>query len=82
MLYAELTANQAYTLAAYVEYARALHGYDDTLLECGKRGEYTYQKGLAYLREAGKIFADCQVAIDLEWVEAVLGSSQSRTIVQ
>jgi len=65
-----------------VEYAYALHGYGDTLLERGKPGEYTYQKGLAYLREAAKIFADCQVAIDLEWVEAVLGSSQSRTIVQ
>ncbi len=66
----------------HLDYARALHGYGDTLLERGKPGEYTYQKGLAYLREAGKIFADCHAAIDLEWVKFVLDSSQPKTIVQ
>ncbi len=65
-----------------LDYARALHGYGDTLLERGKSGEYTYQQGMAYLREAGNIFADCHAAIDLEWVKAVLDSTQTKTIVQ
>lgn len=65
-----------------LDYARALHGYGDTLLERSKPGECTYQKGLAYLREARTIFADCHAAIDLEWVDSVLKHSLPESVVQ
>jgi hypothetical protein len=52
-----------------LDYARALHGYGETLLERGKPVEYTYQSGVAYLHE-------------LKWVKAVLDSSQPNAIVQ
>lgn len=65
-----------------LDYARALHGYGDTLLERSKPGDCTYQKGLTYLREARAIFADCHAAIDLEWVDAVLNHSIAENVVQ
>jgi DNA-binding SARP family transcriptional activator len=65
-----------------LDYARALHGYGDTLLERSKPGECTYQKGLAYLREARTIFADCHAQIDLEWVDSVLNHSIPESVVQ
>jgi len=65
-----------------LDYARALHGYGETMLERSQPGEYTYQKGLAYLHEARHIFTDCHAAIDLELVEVVLNPSQPESIVQ
>ena len=64
-----------------LDYARALHGYGDTLLAHSTPGEYTYQRGLAYLHEARAIFADCHAAIDLEWVDSVLNHSIPESVV-
>ena len=65
-----------------LDYARALHGYGETLLERSQSGGSSYQKGLAYLHEARNIFTDCHAAIDLELVEVVLNPPQPETIVQ
>ena len=65
-----------------LDYARALHGYGETLLERSEPEEESYQKGLAYLSEARTIFIDCSAAIDLAWVEAVLNTSRSASSVQ
>jgi tetratricopeptide (TPR) repeat protein len=55
-----------------LDYARALHCYGVTLLQRGSAGEPAFQRGLAYLREARAIFAQCKAAIDLVQVERVL----------
>jgi DNA-binding SARP family transcriptional activator/predicted ATPase len=55
-----------------LDYARSLHGYGVTLLQRGAAGEPLFQRGLAYLREARALFAQCKAAIDVEWVERIL----------
>ena len=55
-----------------LDYARALHGYGATLLQRSVPGDETYQRGLAYLRQARDLFRDCRAAFDLDWVERFL----------
>ena len=58
--------------AMRLDYARALHGYGDTLLERSTPAPGVYQTGLAHLNEARTIFAACHAAIDLDWVDQSL----------
>ncbi len=55
-----------------LDYARALHGYGDTLLQRSAPDSDSYVRGLRSLHEAREIFADCNATTDLEWVERIL----------
>ena len=66
--------------AMRLDYARALHGYGDTLLERSTPGSGVYQTGLAHLNEARTIFAACHAAIDLDWVDQSLTNTTSEIL--
>jgi tetratricopeptide (TPR) repeat protein len=66
--------------AMRLDYARALHGYGDTLLERSTPAPGVYQTGLAYLNEARTIFAACHAAIDLDWVDQSLTNTTSEIL--
>jgi tetratricopeptide (TPR) repeat protein len=64
-----------------LDYARTLHYYGVTLVQRDEPSatrheahsvQEFYSRGLNYLREARRIFVDCQAAIDLTWVEDAL----------
>ena len=63
-----------------LDYARALHGYGDTLLERSTPAPGVYQTGLAHLNEARTIFAACHAAIDLDWVDQSLTNTTSEIL--
>jgi len=65
-----------------LDYARTLHGYGVTLIERSTPGECLFQKGMASLQEARTIFVDCHAALDVDWVDHILMSSQSEYVVQ
>ena len=67
--------------AMRLDYARALHGYGDTLLERSSTSTPgVYRTGLAHLNEARTIFAACHAAIDLDWVDQSLTNTTSQIL--
>ena len=63
-----------------LDYARALHGYGETLLKRSAPGTYLHRNGLTTLHKAQTIFAECHAAIDLEWVKQSLANGESETV--
>ena len=66
--------------AMQLDYARALYGYGDALLQRSTPETSVYKTGLAYLNEARTIFDACHAAIDLDWVDQSLTNATSEIL--
>jgi DNA-binding SARP family transcriptional activator/tetratricopeptide (TPR) repeat protein len=55
-----------------LDYARTIHSYGAMLLQQRQRDQQDRQRGLDYLREARRIFAECHAALDLQAAEQLL----------